>query len=95
MTNQRPRNETINSLNPIVGVFRTSKQTWLSEFDQNIFMTGGNNSRFGIGPYLTREKLETCTRDHVAMQVSDRIMRATATYVRATGTNMSTGLNVS
>ena len=53
------------------GVLRTSKQTWLSEFDQSVFGTG-NNSKFGIGPYMTRENLDKCTRDNVAMHVSDR-----------------------
>ena len=58
------------------GVLRTSKQTWLEEYDGRTV----NMSRRSIGPYVLRREVEAGAVDHVAMGLSMRVMRATGLF---------------
>ena len=59
------------------GVKRTSKQTWLYEFDNKQVLTL-NNSLMSIGPYQYRQDMAVL--DQVGLGVSDRIMKASRLY---------------
>ena len=67
------------------GILRTSKQTWISEFDEVTLFSRLNMTKMSIGPYLTRHALDDIVghTDKHANAVSDRIMKATSTYARA------------
>ena len=67
------------------GNSRTSKQTWLSEFNNVECLDYSNMTRHSIGPYITHDKLVHCSPDTVAMRLTDRINHATRMYTRVTG----------
>ena len=72
------------------GLKRTSKQTWLSEFDELELMelaANDNVTKLSIGPYLTKESLNENVEHHdkLATGVSERLMQATSMYVRVRG----------
>ena len=60
------------------GMLRTSKQTWLEEYDK----MSVNDSMTSIGPYMVRADVEQGEVDTVAMGVSSRIMLGTGLYAR-------------
>ena len=65
------------------GVTRTSKQTWLQDYDDSKFVYN-NKTRLGVGPYIHKENIVE-ERDAVAAGISDRINLATGLYAGAGG----------
>ena len=65
------------------GVTRTSKQTWLHDYDESHWMSA-NKSRMGVGPYFHKDDIQD-ERDPVGAGVSDRITLATGLYAAASG----------
>ena len=55
---------------------RTSKQTWLYEFDKQVL--DSNNSIMSVGPYQYRGDM--VVKDEVGLSVSNRIMKASRMY---------------
>ena len=64
------------------GVTRTSKQTWLNDYDDSLFSRGRH--RMGVGPYYRKEDVLDVA-DSTAAGVSDRITLATGLYAGSNG----------
>ena len=65
------------------GVTRTSKQTWLHDYNDGTFHYN-NNTRLGVGPYIHKEDI-LLHKDNVGVGISDRITLATGLYAGASG----------
>ena len=65
------------------GVTRTSKQTWLHDYNDSTFHQN-NNTRLGVGPYIHKEDI-LLDKDNVGVGISERITLATGLYAGAHG----------